>query len=438
MVRLACIDSPLLVLLNSADSPSIRMVQVRLDRYSCIKPALVKYSNILATKPPPYRLSLDAVPLSSGCGEEDLQHLNQLLEHHATSITATPWHILPQADSTLAQNILSTRTLKELHIGPSACLLLVDEEERLRILSSPVPINNSTFPQDMECLERLSVSGAGDCDRILRIAHRLHNLRALRLDCTDEGLYHRHVHNHDFDGLPYLRLPHLRSLDIRYVTKYLSIQHVLPAQLEHFRIEYHSGQMSSYDMQWMAKHAPKLTCLELDVGSLNNLWNPTAVAGVDVDVEVYSRLHALTLFPQLRTLRLFPTYFCNTAQSRVFRQPLLDEQAIKIYQYLQHGSRGFQELFISISVHECFSDLRRSIHRQEPMKWWVCSSDSRIFLRTHQIGREYELEQIWDGQRRLTTKTLRFVHPKAHFDELDRRWLIPSRELFLSEHSCRP
>lgn len=410
---------------------------MRLDRYSCIEAALTKYPDVLATKTlRPYQLSLDAVPLSPSRGEENFVYLNQLVTEYATEVTATPWHILSQVDSTVAQSVLSGHGLKELHIGLPACSLLVGEEQRRRVTGYSTTFSDAQALQYTECLERLSVSNAGNCERILRIASKLHNLQALRLDCLDENLYHRHIHNHDFEGLPYLNLPKLRSLDIRYVTKYLSIKHILPTQIEHFRIEYHSGQMSSYDMQWMSTHAPNLTCLELDVGSLDNLWNPTAVAGVDVEVEVYSRLHALTLFPQLRTLRLFPTYFSNTAQSRIFRQPLLDEQAIKIYQYLQNGSRRFQELFISISVHECFLNLRRSIHRQEPMKWWVCSSDTRIFLRTHQVGREYELEQIWEGQRRLTTQTLRFVHPRAHFDELDSRWLIPSRELFLSEHSC--
>lgn len=284
-------------------------------------------------------------------------------------------------------------------------------------------------------LRRLSLVGAGLCSAALGVVSQLQDLESLRLNSTLDRIFHAYLRNHDFEGLPYLRLPRLQSLEIRYISRYLSIKHIVPKTLKHLRIEYHNRneRLTAFDLRWIAEHTPDIERLEINAGALANLWHPTAIAGVDVDMGVYSMLGTLSYFKHLRTLRLFPSYWQTFAGSLRFAQPVSDEQAVRIFRHILLQCKQIRLLIISNSHldyrtrYEVFS---RSLG--EPMKWVVRPSGSRTLLTTHEAKKNYHLEQVWEGDRRLTMTTVRHRGRRPHFDELE-NWTLPMYEFPFEE-----
>lgn len=288
---------------------------------------------------------------------------------------------------------------------------------------------------ELKTLSRLSLVGSGLCSAVLTVINRMTSLEALRLNSTMDRIFHAHLHNHDFEGLPYLRLPRLKSLEIRYISRYLSIDHIVPHGLTHLKIEYHNRneRLASYDLRYIAKIAPDLECLEMNCGPLANLWHPTAIAGVDVDMDVYGLLDAVSLFRSLRRLRLFPSYWQSRQGYLHFVQPVADEQAVRIYNHLQLKCHNLQNLIIScsyLSLAAANGALSRG--RTVPIKWDVRSNGSRTLLKTHEAGKDYHLDQVWEGDRRLTISNCRHRVRVPHFDELQ-DWTLPSYEFEFDE-----
>lgn len=284
-------------------------------------------------------------------------------------------------------------------------------------------------------LRRLSLVGAGFCSASLGVVSQLKGLESLRLNSPLDRIFHAHLRNHEFEGLPYLHLPCLRSLEIRYISRYLSIEHIVPKMVRHLRIEYHNRneRLSSYDLRWIARHAPNLDCLEMNTGALANLWHPTAIAGVDVDMEVYGMLGTLSSFKNLRTIRLFPSYWQSLAGSLHFVQPVADEQAVRIFRHIRLQCKQLHLLIISNSYLDYRS--RNDVFSRdlsEPVKWVVRASGPKTLLTTHEAKRGYHLEQVWEGDRRLTMTTMRHHGRRLHFDELE-DWILPMYEFPFDE-----
>jgi len=304
--------------------------------------------------------------------------------------------------------------------------------------SSDSQLTSSEIPEMllvMRDLRRLSLTGSGFCSETLKIVSKLDKLESLRLHAGSERIFHTQLRDHDFEGLPYLRLPNLKSLEIRYISKYLSIEHVVPSSLRHLRLEYQnrSDRLGAFDLRWIAKTAPDLECLELNIGSLENLWHPTAIAGVDVDVEVYRILDALSSFKKLQRLRLFPSYRQSTAGHLRFKQPIDDEQAVRIFNHLRRQCRNLQVLIISSSYLDYQSILDPyAQYVNDPIKWVARPSGKKTILITHQAKKNYHLEQIWEGERRLTMRNVRRYGRKPHFDEME-EWALPSYEFPFDE-----
>lgn len=280
----------------------------------------------------------------------------------------------------------------------------------------------------VECttLERLSADGADICDAALSALRDLRSLRKLRLVSTSERIFHAHLHN----GLPHMALPQLESLEIGYISRYLTMVQVIPTSLKALRFEFHdrTDRINAFDLKWMAEKMDQLEKLELNVGSLSNLWHPTAVAGVDVDVEVYRLLDILKLFKRLRVLRLFPSYWTSRHGILHFEQPVSDEQAVKVFNHLHRQSSTLQLLIISNTGRDYL--LREEIYARQsgdPMKWIVRAWGARTLLTTHQARKRYHLEQIWEGDRRLTMRNVRHHGTQKHFDELH-EWDLPHFE----------
>ena len=287
-------------------------------------------------------------------------------------------------------------------------------------------------------LRRLSVDGSATCDIILSIVQQLKRLESLRLNSEITRIFHAHLRNHSFEGLPYQRLPHLNRLELRYISRYLSIEHIIPQGLTHLRIEYQnrSERLTPYNLNWIAKTCPHLECLELDIGALTNLWHPTAVAGVDIDMDVYRMLDALSKFKNLRRLRLFPSYWESRAGYLYFAQPVDDMQAIKIFDHIRRICPSLQLLIISNTRFDYMARNGFSARGlSEPIKWTVRATGTcgqRMLLITEEAKRQYRLEQIWEGARKLTMKTVRHNTSRPHFDDLQ-EWTIAPFEFRFDE-----
>lgn len=310
----------------------------------------------------------------------------------------------------------------------------------------PIPTLDTLLPQ-LPHLKRLSLHGSALIQTALKSISQLTCLESLRLHSTIDRIFHAHLRNHTFEGLPYLRLPNLRALEIRYISRYLSIPHIVPqsTKLAHLRIEYGTRheRLTPYDLRWIARAAPNLHTLEITIGPLANLWHPTAIAGVDLEVDVYGTFDALSSFSKLHTLRLFPSYWHSAGSHLHFTQPLSDEQAVRIFHHLRLSCSRLRLLIIANSSldYRMRNDVFSRGLNGEPVKWAVRPlGDGRTLLTTHEAKRSYSLEQVWEGDRRLTMVTSRHQGVRLHSDELGRDgeegWVLPGVELPVDERGA--
>lgn len=62
--------------------------------------------------------------------------------------------------------------------------------------------------------------------------------------------------------------------------------------------------------------------------------------------------------------------------------------------------------------------------------------NGKTLLSTHEAKKGWHLEQIWEGDRRLTMITVRHHGVRVHFDEIDDRWVLPAYELPFDERAA--
>jgi hypothetical protein len=207
-------------------------------------------------------------------------------------------------------------------------------------------------------------------------------------------------------SLPRILYPKLRKLE-------LHICELLPASL---RVKV----LQAADIHTVAKQAPNIEHLELDIGQIGNLWHSTAVPGVDVDVRIYQVLDAITSLPHLKRLRLFPQYreVVNNFGSSRFAQPLTDDAAVRLFRRLKEKSASLEALAISSDNH-----VARYLADFDPMSWELHVAGERTILTVRQANRDYEQRQVWVGERRLTTEIRRFSYKKPYVPEFE-GWIM--------------
>lgn len=315
------------------------------------------------------------------------------------------------------------QSLEELHIQG------VDNDNEL--LSESFQALLTSLP----CLKLLSVQGATLCSGALSVADQLVNLESLRLNSNLDRIFHAHLRKREeVEGLTYINLPKLKSLEIRYISHYLSIERIVPKRVEHLRIQHHRNEtLTTQDILYIAKQAPGLRTLELNTGALTNLWHPTAIAGVDIDMEIYRVLDALSNLKHLEVLRLYPSYWQSTSGYLHFAQPVADEQAVRIFNHLLLKCQRLKLLIIS-SSHLDYA-ARQDVYsrgQSEPVKWTVRRHGSKTLLSTQEAKKHYHLEQIWEGERRLTMTNVRHRGRRPHFDDLQ-NWTLPDYEFPFDE-----
>merc|ERR1711939_1021628 len=133
---------------------------------------------------------------------------------------------------------------------------------------------------------------------------------------------------------------------------------------------------------------------------------PTAIPGVDVDVEQYSFLNAISKFRRLRHLRLFPPFVPKDSprfsRSVPHYVPVSDDQAIRVFEHLRQECPSLQ--ILSIAAIPSFVMI-------DTMCWVVKRRGEKTILTTKHRERNYQHRQIWVGQRRITSEIKRFSAP---------------------------
>ena len=313
------------------------------------------------------------------------------------------------------------------------------------------PIELHVTPSDFpwQRLRRLSLDLGGFLPEFWRyIGPRLTMLEALRIHGPvgssyslahgDARHYTRRLANGNgeyVDGQPHgfdlTNLQNLRELEINGRNFSMPMSKLVGLGLRRLRLHSENVQLYAFqsrdqrspgEIMEAARRAPDLEHLELDIGYIDNLWHPTAIPGVDVDVEQYSFLDAITRFRRLRFLRLFPpfvargeTFDYNRARLCV---PVSDDQAIRLFEHLGKKCPRLQTLSIAAVPYAV---------RTHTMSWEVKRHGVHTVLTTRHRDKNYQHRQVWVGQRRLSSEIQRFTKRTPYLSESE-SWTLSDLE----------
>ena len=303
-------------------------------------------------------------------------------------------------------------------------------------------------------LQKLSMEGTQAQVRLNSILPMLTSLRCLHLRSSGfhQNCSYRQLSTFSDVNYPYLdidfnHLPHLESLSIEGHCNHLPISSVVAPTLNHLRLHRPhrhvstaspQSQRTASDIILAAKIAPLITHLELDINTFENLWHPTAIPGVDVDVDLYSFLSSTSKFKHLRSLRLFPPYVTQASvaaglwenENRGARpviqraQPCSDLQAIKLFNYLRAQNKSLK--MVCITPADGFDGMDSPYFQSPlpPMHWKVKAMGNQTLMISRQKGSDYELRQIWEGERKIRTETKKDAYSKAFQYDKAERWIL--------------
>ena len=282
-------------------------------------------------------------------------------------------------------------------------------------------------------LERLAISGGSLAELILsRFGAEMTSLRSLRVavfpsPTTFSWTAPEQTHSAVSE---FLATKSLMELELDGFSKDLPMELAASTKLRKLRL--HSWEAdsagaqahlrSAHEIRAITALAPNLEHLMLDVGSVSKLWHPTAIPGVDLDVNVYQMFDALSQLTRLKILHLFPRYCTLDDNGRnSWKQAIEDDgQAVRIFKHLKAIQPSLELLILSIdNVIARLADI-------DPMRWSVCQIGKTILLRVRQANKEYEQQQIWQGQRRLRTEIKRYSYSDPYLDGLGPR--LPSQQ----------
>ena len=266
----------------------------------------------------------------------------------------------------------------------------------------------------------------------------------------------------DHFGIDYSGLPALIDLEVEGLCNHIHAEHFVTPTLRALRLHAPHpvastlsaySQRSPSDIAKMAEMAPDLKHLELDIGNIEKLWHPTAIPGIDIDMDIYNLLSTLSRFTSLHTLRLFPSYISKSSSAMLarethdvvlrppeFQQPTTDPEAVAMFHRLRSQIPSLRQLSILPSTSSYHCDLRRvgddgMIRINNPLgfaasSWHMSQLGDKTILMTRQAGHSYSQRQIFVGQRRLTTS----IHQHRYYSlcrgpsggclDEDSEWLI--------------
>lgn len=277
------------------------------------------------------------------------------------------------------------------------------------------------------------------------IAPLLTNLHALRIqadhqraydqtcryDIPDGGVYAWNAMGPTFQ-IDYSHMKQLRELEIDGICHHVLAHRLIGRSLRSLRLHREDALWSVYPAESQLPHgdvllattiSPDLERLELDIGWIENLWHPTAIPGVDVDVEQYAFLNAISKFRRLRYLRLFPP--CVARRSPRFRGPVRhcvpvsDDQAVRMFEHLRAECPSLE--MVSIAASPSFVDI-------DTMCWEVKRCGDKNILTTKHRERNYQHRQVWVGQRRISSEIKRFSTTPTYLPDPE-GWILTRPEL---------
>lgn len=348
---------------------------------------------------------------------------------------------VPKVATTLASGNISALNWLD---NSSALQVLVSSRRNLSFLTE-LHVSSKTFDVQGHLLspgfipwlslKRLHVEGDEQIKHLMQTTiSKLICLEDLNIQASTPDAFHEDCAHNAYDiihePLPFTSLPNLRRLTIRGMCIHIHLRDIATPNLESLSVTIQEQVTRQRNMnelrhpievRWLAYNLPRLQHLELHIGPLENLWNPTAIPGVDVNVEVYSMLHAISQIRHLKSLRLYPAYMPRTSERSysIPRQPIPDEQAIRVFHYL----RAMRPSLNILSIAPTFSEIRRF----SPMSWTVRDGgNGKTILTTRQAERDYDLEQVWIGKSRIRMNNVRHSYKVPFLIDFEAyRWTLP-------------
>lgn len=228
----------------------------------------------------------------------------------------------------LLNELRSSPLLEELHVSER---ILDLNEHFARSVSCATQICG--LVPTLPLLKRIRIEGNDLCKKFLVIIPRLVALQDLSIYSVYRRVFHKTCDLEDATipepkstvDMPWLKLPNLRKLDLRFVCKHFNMEQIIPKGLTSLRIEFYGAEerMTPEDMDWLVQHCPNLEQLELDMGLMENSnfqanrsedsTNASSLFFnmVNASSHFLKMIERLKDLRHLRTLRLFPSYWFN-------------------------------------------------------------------------------------------------------------------------------
>lgn len=287
-------------------------------------------------------------------------------------------------------------------------------------------------------IKRLSVEGAGLTTKTLAILSQLQKLEDLRIYSSYRAAFHPDCPDHGCPSIPtanmpWLHLPNLKRLDLRFVCKHFTIQQLVPKDLTALRIEYFGAKdrLSVSDLHWLATHCPDLEQLELDIGDLNDIYLPAPELNIRwgaPSTEASGLFRVLCSFQSLQTLRLFPSYWQDGTMSPApFKSSF---QLAFMFRAIQKHNSCFRTLLVCISYGEYPFDLiPRMEEHSRPWKYVINDvGDGNLLLKTGFAANAEIHEMLFTAKNGMVTKGKKPVQPRTFIDDLT-GWILPHYDL---------
>lgn len=331
--------------------------------------------------------------------------------------------------------------LEELHVSER---ILDLDEHFARSISCATQICGliSTLPH----LQRIRIEGNDLTKEFLLILPNLIKLHDLSMYSVYRRVFHESCDLEDATNpnpqstvdMPWLKLPNLRKLDLRFVCKHFNVAQIIPQGLTSLRIEFYGAEerMTPEDMDWLVQRCPNLEQLELDIGLMedSNFHQTVPHDPATATSHILKMMERLRGLRRLKTLRFFPSYWFN---GKLLPHPFAGSvdsvaSAVRVFRLLRSICPGLQILIISISFGEYpFDVVPRMSLKTRPRKFmlrnigyqdgvlvqWGYGADTKVF------------ESVYNGEMELSDLRVIPVSPKSFFDDLSDGWILPHYEL---------
>jgi len=328
----------------------------------------------------------------------------------------------------LLSNLRGAKALEELHISEK----VVDSGlfPHLQSHAQQCSLLVSSLPR----LRRLRVEGSQLTKETLKMLSGMTTLEDLSIYSSYRAAFHPSCTEHspvsnNADEMPWVQLPKLRKLDLRFVCQHFTIQQLIPPGLRALRIEFYGGNehFKPEDMDWLAQQCPQMERLELDIGDLNDILS--IENGLPMDTEVSRNFACLRGFRRLRVLRLLPSYW-NEGNLRPHPLPR-PSWPVPFFRHLQLSCLSLRTLIICISFGDYpFDVIQRMSVETRPIKFVVRSfgvHDELVARYGHADVAEM-MQMTYRAGHPVGCPSIMSVPTTSYFDDLGEDWIIAHQE----------